>query len=508
MDPHFLYEFAQTILRELSRKRLLATVLFCLTSLVVLIVGIVWPLKYETSATLYVDEKNIIEPLLQGQAEVQEVDQAREAKEQIYTRHILESVARNAGLVDESTDPKVVARILARLASPAGIQISNSGQNYIKLSYRSTDAEESFNIITALIEAFIRNIAESKRQESQEAFNFIQQQVELYKEQLKVAEQKLEKFTAQNLDDGTEASINKRIADLRSQLEELSLQTDELETRRNSIKKQLSSEREYLTVRTEADIHRQRLSEAQSRLETLLITYTDTHPDVISLKLQIQDIKQVINDIEQREPQSQNSNSNLALNPLFEQLRSTLSETEISLSANRHRIQTITRLLEEEYARAKRFASTRGELAELNRDYDVTKGLYEDMLTRKEKARLSMTLDIEGQGTSYKVHEPPTFPLNPTGIKPTHFMSLAPLAGLAVPLGLVAAFIFLDPRIRLPSDLKLLSNSEVLTVIPPASNATLNHYLKRDTILAAFLLVGSSALFGWIALNTIVGAAT
>ncbi len=492
-----------TLLRELSRKRVLATFIFCVVCLTTIGVGIVWPLQYETTATLYVDERTIIEPLLEGQAEVQETDQAQEAKEKIYTRKILEKVARDAGLLDGDSNSKEIASTLGALGE-GGIKITNSGQNYLRVSYRHSDPDTSFNVITALINAFIRNIAESKRQASKEAYEFIQDQVDMYKEQLKTAEKKLEAFHAQNKD-GTEEAVQRKIDQLRTDIEDLQLQISEIKTRRDSIRAQLQNESEYLQVRNQSEVYRERIQEAQNRLDNMLVHLTETHPDVVSLRLQIEDHRQAIEEIEQQQNRSSSNESDLALNPLYEDLRSNLSETEIELRTAQNKLDSLKKILEEEYKRAERIASRRAELAELNRDYDVTKDLYEDMLNRKEKARLSMKLDIEGQGTSYKVHEPPTFPLTPTGLNAKHFMMAAPALGLLAPIGLIGAFVFLDPRIRIPTDLRLIHDCEILTTIPPKSQPSAGHGIRKDTMFCAMLFAACMAAYSWIALNKVLG---
>jgi protein tyrosine kinase modulator len=512
VEPHFIQEFLIALLRELSRKRLLAVFALCASSLAVLCVGLVWPLKYETSATLYVDEKNIIQPLLKGQAEVQDINQALEAKEKIYTRRILEKVATEAGLLSENADSKELAQVINQLSGGAlgfntGIQISSTGKNYINLSYKDADPETSFNVINALIGAFMRNIAESKRIESRGAFDFIESQVEGYKQQLKQAEERLKNFNADNRD-GTENAVRNRIATLQADIQELRLSVDELDSHYRTISHQMENESAYLNLRSKTDVYRQRIQEAQTRLDNMLISLTHTHPDVINLTLQIEDHKQAIVDIERREAEStsRDASDQLGLNPLYEELRSNLAETEIKRNAARHRRKALGGLLEQEYKRLERVAARQAQLAELTRDYTVTKELYEDMLSRREKARLSMTLDIEGQGISYKIHEPPTFPLEPTGLNIRHFMVSAPLLGIMVPIGLIGIFIFLDPRIRLPSDLAVIEGAQVLAISPPLKNAVASNTMRKDTFFSIVILAISVAVYAWIAITRVVGA--
>src|SRR5690606_35186351 len=87
-------------------------------------------------------------------------------------------------------------------------------------------------------------------------------------------------------------------------------------------------------------------------------------------------------------------------NPLYEELRKQLQAADVDLRGQKRRMQSLIHLQEQEYERAKRVAANQAELSELTRDYNVTRDVYEEMLQRKESARLSMTLDIEGQGVS------------------------------------------------------------------------------------------------------------
>jgi polysaccharide chain length determinant protein (PEP-CTERM system associated) len=512
VDPHYIQEFIMALLRELSRNRVLAALAFACASLIILAIGLVWPMQYQTSAVLYIDERNIIKPLLSGQAEIQDIDQSQSAKEKIYTRRILEKVAVQAGLLSEDADSKEIARVISMLSGGAlgrstGIQISSRGRNYISLSYKDPDPEMSFNVINGLISAFILNVAETKRIESRGAYDFIEGQVELYKQKLKAADERLKEFNAANRDGSTQ-SVAARISSLRSDIEDISLSINDLNSRYQTIEKQIKNESQYLNVQSKTDIYRERIRDAQARMDTLLLSFTETHPDVVTLKLQINDQKQAILDIQAREalPGQSENNEQLILNPLMEELRSSLSETEIKLNSAVNREKALQRLLNEEHLRSKRLVEKQADLSELTRDYDVTQKLYEDMLNRREKARLSMTLDIEGQGTSYKVHEPPTFPLSPSGLRTEQFIMGAPFLGLMVPIGIIGMFIFFDPRIRLPSDLNMIPNAEILAISAPIKNVAASHTMRKDTLWSIAIILMTAAAYGWLVLNYFLGA--
>ena len=156
------------------------------------------------------------------------------------------------------------------------------------------------------------------------------------------------------------------------------------------------------------------------------------------------------------------------------------------MKAKEKRLAALEVLQEEEYERRKRIAERNAQEAELTRDYTVTKRIYEDMLERKEKARLSMTLNIEGQGVTYRIQEPALPPLNPKGLRFVHFVVLGPILGLLAVIGLIVAYVLVDQRIRFPERLNAL-NVPTLAVIPHVKTAFTKRVVRTDMIICMFL---------------------
>src|SRR3546814_10817181 len=103
--------------------------------------------------------------------------------------------------------------------------------------------------------------------------------------------------------------------------------------------------------------------------------------------------------------------------------------------------------LDDEMARTLVIAASEGEHAELNRDYDVNREIYQDMLRRRENARGSMGLDQEKRGVTLRVQDPPTIPLRPTGLRFMHIAVAGRLLAVAVPIGLLWLLVRLVPRV-------------------------------------------------------------
>ncbi|MGI9286955.1 MAG: XrtA system polysaccharide chain length determinant, partial [Pseudomonadales bacterium] len=408
------------------------------------------------------------------------------------------------GLIDDKTRSARVASVVRKLSSK--VKVVNSRGNYFSLSYSSDDADNCFQVASALVEEFIEHSAESQRTESKEAFLFIDSQVKNYKKQLLNAEENLKQFRSRNRD-GTEASVTKRIAGLRENIEQMKLDLDELQTRKQSLQRQLKDEGQYVINRYKNDEYRKRLSQAQSKLDELLLLYTRTHPDVMNLQEQIDELQATVanSEVQGISSLSSGSESQRTTNPLYDELRSKLADVSVEVRTTEKRLAANERRLAGEYERAKRVAERQAELAELSRDYNVTKNIYEDMLDRKEKARLSMTLDLEGRGVSYKVREPPNYPELPKGLRLAHFLLAGPLLGIAIPIGLIFLYIKFDPRIRLSHLLEENLPVPVLGVVPHVVTPFRKRLLSKDFILLSLLLLVVVGVYAGVALVKILG---
>ena len=490
-----LIDYARAVIREAYENRFKVVLCFALVSITVLLMGLFAPKRFESSATLMAERQNIIQPLLSGQASVTRVeDQTRVVREVIYASRLLRQVVESTHLLDPNASASAIERKTDALRS--SVKVKGIGGSYIKVSYASGNADTTYRVLNAIVELFIKNSAASKRKESRDAYDFINDQVDSYKLQLQDAEKRLKKFKSTSLD-GTEASVKGRIAQLRTMVETIQLDVDDIRTRISGLQAELGKENSHLSRSYKSSVYRDRLINAQQQLENLLLTYTETYPDVVALKYQIRDMETAIKQTQSEvRNDGQNQDSGQSLNPLYEELRGKLAEANVELQTRLRRHDSTKNLLTEEYARLKRIAENQAELAELTRDYTVNRGLYEDMLERKERARLSMTLDIEGRGLSYRVREPAVYPQNATGLRLIHFALIGPLLGILVPLGLLVALVVVDPRIRFESQIAVHRDIEILGVVPHMPSSIGVRLLRWDAIVIFFVLFSIGSVYG------------
>jgi capsular polysaccharide biosynthesis protein len=152
-----------------------------------------------------------------------------------------------------------------------------------------------------------------------------------------------------------------------------------------------------------------------------------------------------------------------------------------------------------------RIQANKAQYAELTRDMEVNQQIYNDLLKRREKARVSMHLDLEGQGLNYRIHETAQYPLEPSGPKFQAFASAGIVLGLLAPFGLAAGVLQIDPRVRARKQLEDGIGLPVLAEIPQVRTP---YEKRRDrwlTIMVSVFAVLVIVTYGGIAAASLMG---
>ncbi len=496
MELNILFQYIQVIWREVWQRKFKVALLVTLMSFAFLTLGALTPSSFQSSVTIYADNQNIIKPLLGKTASVTGVKQNRATQVQdiIYSPRMLGKVIDETYGKEAFADSTLRDQKIIQLREK--ITLEGLSGNYIKIAFEDDSADRTFRILNNLVSLFIEDSANTKREESRGAYQFIEQQVESYKEQLLRSEEKLKSFQANNLD-GTAEEVNARIASLRATIEEMKIQVQESDTKIASLQKQLDGADKFATKDYEAAIYHAQLKQLEQQRNDLLMHYKEDYPGVLDLNYQIENLQKTIaalNDKPTVKPEA-----GAEFNPIYTQLRSKLGDAEVESRTLKNRLASFQQLADEAFARRKRIAANQAELSELTRDYSVMKSQYEEMLSKKEKARLSMVLDIEGQGVNYKIQEPATYPTMPSGIRFLHFVIFSPLVSMLLVLAFFSSKIILDGRIRMASQLSHIADVQVIGCL----EHTLTRSEKKQARLHNLLLI----LFTLMALTLYVGLA-
>jgi len=503
-------ELAAVLWQEALRYRLVLATIFTVVALLALIVGLfVLPQKYTASTTILAQESDIIRPLLEGRAVPTGVgDRAGMARQVIYSRKVMQDVLNIGGWLQRGLSPVQQDKLIENIRG--NTQITAPRENLVQITYSDSNPERTFRVTERLGDLFISESLATKERESRDAFEFINKQVIAYHRKLSDAEANLQRYRSENVDaqPGSETDVNSRIAALRTQVEQARMAFMEQSSRASSLDAQLSGEASVTAVQTREGLYRAQLVELQGQLDTLLLNYTEQYPDVVRIRHQMADIQSAMQREGQRREQTSSNSAmgNVQFNPMYQELRTRLSEARRDMAATQSRMGASEELLEQELERSRRIAASESTLAELTRDYEVNRDIYQDLLKRRENARVSMALDREKRGLTMRIQDPATMPLRPTGLRLAHFAAGGLLLAVALPLGLLFARVKLDPRVRSVRQIEGRNPSyPTLAVVPRYLTAIDRRREFGRTMLSvgmvAFVMLAFALAYGYRQLN-------
>lgn len=467
MTPRLDRKLHMLLNESFARRRFVVATFFTVLA-ASLLIGWRWPMSYTSSATIIVDDKNIIQPLMQGAAVATEVaDRARLAREIIQSRRIMNQLIEAVGVAHAGMSPVERERAIEQLKRQTNIV--NLGTNLIRVEFKDTDPERAYRANAKLVEFFIAENVGTKVKESESAFRFIDEQVRLYRAKLAKAEGNIKQFRAgANIPRGRNEA--NREDSLYTRAEQTRLELKEAEIRRATLERQLEGEARTASDTSQERELRARLQTLQTQLNNLRLTYQDTYPDIARLKGDIEQVKRAIG----QEQKNRGGDGTVVLDEasatqLRQRLMQDLSQSQTQIAALRARLAETERTIQAGQEQGRRVTSGGVTLSDLMRDFEVNQSILDDLLKRREAARVSMNLDRDRQGLSFRIHDEASLPMQPSGPQFVHFAIAGLVLGLVLPFGLIYARQQLDARIRshivIPERLSL----PLITVVPHLS---------------------------------------
>ena len=257
--------------------------------------------------------------------------------------------------------------------------------------------------------------------------------------------------------------------------------------------KQLKGESPLLESWSKDQVVENKLQKYQEQLDMLLRKYTDQHPDVQALKAIIESYKAE----QTTDPQAiQNQGTGaMEFNPVYQDLKLEISKASVE-------VETLKLKLSEQQNRVDKLKETlvpklkglidaipevEAELAELNRDYEISRQRYLELVDRRESARLA---ELAGQSSSevkVRVIEPPIIPTYPAGPNRPLLLFAVLLGAFGAGLGWCVLRYLFKPTVI---NAKQLGNEIELPVFGTVSLfLSPQHKRKRKLQLGVFLSV-------------------
>jgi polysaccharide chain length determinant protein (PEP-CTERM system associated) len=422
------------------------------------------PDRFEARARVNVDTRTPLREQLQGIAVEQNVEmQLNLVRQQLLGRASLDKVASKTGLDARVITPQQRDQLITDLGTrieialePATVRDPRIPNTLFRITYSDTNRDTAMRVVDVLLNSFVEDTMGSEHAGTASAQRFLREQIADYDRRLAEAEQRLAEFKKRNfgLVPGAEGDHFSRLTTETQEVRRLEGAIGIANSRRNELQRQLRGEMPYVIPTTgnesmprsrgrgeSSQDTATRIQEAQARLDDLLLRFTDKHPDVVSAREVLEQLK--ARQKQEIEALRRGDSSAAALagaqsNPLYQSIQTQLNLVDVELAALRVELANHQRNASALRELVDTAPEVEAEYARLTRDNEVTRTQYNELLQRLERARVSG--DAEQTGiVAFNIVDPPNVGFKPTF--PNRPLLLSVVFVLALALGGGVAFV-------------------------------------------------------------------
>lgn len=504
------------------------------------------PDQYQSKAKVYINSAVILEPLIQGLAVEDDSENRvrllRVLQSSLVNRENLERLIKTPGMgFDAST---AASRSRAMEMIRAGVTVTEEEQNLFAIDVVDTNPVRARNVAHGLLSLFIERNVNDARNQLTAAREFLDKQIAEYEVKLRALEQQIAEFQVNNVDTLGPTAYQARLAAARNALREAQVARTVAVQTRDRIQVEIAGGQGSQAALIEGSLPAvvDRLNALQAQLNTLLMQYTERHPDVVATRREIQQLSeqyglgdaaaaaaQPISTVPGGPSPATAVDSAVGAPAPGAPASRTATAQPASLAAPASAPSGVIsgakmRLLQANFAVAeadRRIAVAQAELSiveqmmssapiaetrleDLNRDLAVQKENYEQLLRRRESARMRTAADMASGTEQFRIIMTPSVPEEPAGPDRRTFLLLGALfavgagAGLAYALGLLrGTFVSAaeaEAALGLPVIARLSDRQGVLSRVSRSADALVLLGGIAALFIAAYILSAATEL--------------
>ncbi|MBS0394686.1 MAG: hypothetical protein JSR54_08665 [Proteobacteria bacterium] len=427
---------------------------------------LVLPNSYQATARVFVDTQTALSEVAKGITVEGDVEvQIQRVRQALLGGPQLLRVAQGAGLVPQNVDLRDAQPTMQKLQKAIEITGGGARAGVYLISYKNSNRDVALRVVDQLLRSFVLGSLGGKREGSQQAQQFLTEQIKDYEKRLTDAEERLADFKKKNvaLMPGSQGDY---FASLRAEMEALDKSRAALEIatkRRDEFARQLrggapatggslvpapgvrvgpavANPADPAQIAGEGDTAR-RIRETQARLDELLLRFTENHPDVIALRETLEELrKRQQSEIDALRKGDVGAAARVGLdaNPVYQSLQLQYNQAGADVAAAQAEVYDHQQRVERLRGLVNTAPGIEAQFARLNRDYDVTRAQYQTLLQRLEQTKLGEEAQETGI-VRFEVIEPPGASYEP--VSPNRPILIGVVVFMALALGASVAYV-------------------------------------------------------------------
>lgn len=436
--------------------------------------GAIMPNIYRSSTLILITPQRVPANFVAPTVTSGIADRINAISQEILSRTRLESIIKEFGLYGGGGKATTTEDRVNALRSNIRLDIRRN--DAFQISFDSDSPETAMKVANRLASLFIEQNLQVREQQAIGTTNFINAEAERLRKELEEQEALVTHYKVDNrfeLPDQLDANL-RIVEQLRDELKGNMATLASMQERLGSLQKQLVDANAPVPISTKVgDLEvkvnnlpaNQKIQLRQKELDSLLIRYSEKHPDVLRLRAEIASIQKEL-ETEKEKAKKSGSESKTTDNPLKQIIEEQIDSLKSSIAAIQASNADLKNTIMVHQKRVENTPLRGIELSKVTRTYDITLRKYQDLLAKGLESQLSENLEKKQKGEQFQVIDPANLPLAP--VKPNRPFIL--FGGLVVGLvgGLALAFLWdlLDRSFKNSDDLAGFVDIPVLATIP------------------------------------------
>lgn len=457
-----------------------------ITPLAVCVIGgamlaLVLPAWYRADATIGVTSAAVSPELLRsGAAAIDREERARAVTQQLFSRPILERVAREEGLTASMPIEQAVAELRAntevRVNDPIARAAAKPGLDTFAISHLARSAEEAQRVVNRLARVFVEETQRAREQRAERSSEFLATQLRETQDRLAQLEERLrqkKELYMGRLPEQRDANLQ-MVASLGQRLESTANTLRGEQDRLSMIERQIEAMRQGLSdvpaLRADlgAATPQGRIAMLQRQLAEARTMYTDKHPEIQRLQQELADAREAL---KRGGAGSAERDDLLRSDPTYQQLLADRNQARLRVSALRREEAALRGQITAYQQRVEAAPMVEQELAQLTREYELERTQYGQLAEKHKAALVAEDLERKQGGERFSLLYGAGLPRSPETPNRGRLMIMALALGLVLGAGAVAGREYLDRSVHDARALQSEFEIPVLAEIPHIEQA-------------------------------------
>lgn len=466
------------------RRRWIILIPALIVPVVAYLASLALPNRYTSQTLVLVEQQKVPDSVVKSVVTEDLAQRLASMEEQILSRTRLQPIIEKFGLYKEESPNAHLEDLVDRLrksieVTPIRPMTGTRSEELpgFYINFTANNPRLAQQVCAEITSMFIEENLRAREQRAQGTTEFLAHQLEEAKRGLDDQDAKLAAFKQKNFGSlpGQEQSNISIMTGLNTQFEAVTQALGRAQQDKAYAESLLTQQLAAADTPSAAvagpqpDSLENQLATLQNQLVAAQARYTDDHPDVIKLKLAIEDLKKKVAAARARpEEKPAPGETQVARRdtPQVMQLRATIRQLEQTVQEKTKEQSRIREQIGLYQGRLSLSPAVEEQFKKLTRDYQTALEFYNDLLAKESQSQMATNLERRQQGEQFRVMDPANLPESPSFPNRPLFAAAGLGLGLAIGVGISILLEMKDKAIRTEGDVTFFLQVPTLAVIP------------------------------------------